>query len=101
MRPAIAAAHASHAALHGGYRIAGVGGEGRVKCLHAQLAFALATGGNPVGDWILDRLELPPADRCCLDDLAEPAWPIRALGRPCRVHPEVVSERVDKKPQEW
>lgn len=73
MRPAIAAAHASHAALHGGYRIAGVGGEGRVKCLHAQLAFALATGGNPVGDWILDRLELPPADRCCLDDLAEPA----------------------------
>jgi hypothetical protein len=67
MRDAIADAHASHARRHDGHRVGGVGHEGRVKCLHAQLAFALATGGNPVGDWILARIDLPPSDRCCID----------------------------------
>ncbi len=56
-------AHAAHAKLHEGHRVGGVGQEGRVKCLHAQLAFALASGGNPVGDWIVER--------------AAPAWPVR------------------------
>jgi len=69
MRPAIAAAHAEHAALHGAYRVGGVGDDGRVKCLHAQLAFALATGGNPVGDWIERRLEFAWPDRCCVERL--------------------------------
>jgi hypothetical protein len=73
MRPAIAATHAAHAALHGGYRVGGVGGDGRVKCLHAQLAFALATGGNPVGDWIERRLEFAWPDRCCVERLGEGA----------------------------
>ncbi len=67
MREAIAAAHSAHAARHDGYRIGGVGQEGRVKCLHAQLACALATGGNAVGDWILARLDMPASTRCCVD----------------------------------
>lgn len=67
MREAIDAAHAAHALRHDGHRIGGVGQDGRVKCLHAQLAFALATGGNPVGDWILARLDLPESDHCCVE----------------------------------
>ena len=36
----------------------GVGGTARgVKCLHAHLAYRLAGGLDPVGDWVLDRLE--------------------------------------------
>lgn len=65
MVDAITEAHAAHAALHEGYRVGGVGEEGRVKCLHAQLAFALATGGNPVGDWIVARGEIGWPDTCC------------------------------------
>lgn len=72
MRGALAAAHAAHADRHDGHRVGGVGREGSVKCLHAQLAFALATGGNPVGDWILDRLDLPDSGCCCLDAPQEP-----------------------------
>ncbi len=35
----------------------GVGGTRRgVKCLHAHLANHLAVGGDPVGEWVLDRL---------------------------------------------
>ncbi len=65
LQEAVHIAHAAHAELHEGYRVGGVGHEGRVKCLHAQLAFALATGGNPVGDWIVERADThwPPA--CC------------------------------------
>jgi hypothetical protein len=73
MRDAIADAHASHARRHDGYRVGGVGHAGRVKCLHAQLAFALATGGNPVGDWILARIGATPSDACCLDGHEEGA----------------------------
>jgi hypothetical protein len=72
MRGAIAAAHSAHGGRHDGYRVGGVGQEGRVKCLHAQLAFALATGGNPVGDWILARLDMPASERCCVDVTQEP-----------------------------
>ena len=65
LRQAVRDAHAAHAALHDGYRVGGVGNADRVKCLHAQLAFALATGGNPVGDWIVDSggVNWPPT--CC------------------------------------
>ncbi len=71
LRESIAQAHADHAAIHAGYRVAGVGDPRRVKCLHAQLAFALASGGNRVGDWIVERAgaRWPPA--CCLDRLGE------------------------------
>ncbi len=35
----------------------GVGGTARgVKCLHAHLAYRLAGGDDPVGDWVLERL---------------------------------------------
>lgn len=65
MQQAIGDAHAAHAALHDGYRVGGVGDASRVKCLHAQLAFALATGGNPVGDWIVERASAAWPEVCC------------------------------------
>lgn len=61
----IDAAHRRHAAVHGGHRIGGVGDRGRVKCLHAQLAFAISEGGNPVGEWIAERTELAWPAVCC------------------------------------
>lgn len=65
MAPHIAAAHERHAALHNGYRVAGAGDPRYVKCLHAHLAFALGEGGNPIGDWIIERAGItwpdPPA----------------------------------------
>lgn len=69
MSPAIAAAHAAHASIHGGHRVGGVGDDHRVKCLHAQLAFAIASGGSPVGDWIERRLDFAWPDRCCAEGL--------------------------------
>lgn len=71
LRSALAEVHAAHAALHGGHRVGGVGGDDRVKCLHAQLAYALATGGNAVGDWIAARVGDPWPDRCCVAGLRE------------------------------
>lgn len=62
---AIADAHERHVALHGGHRVGGVGDPRRVKCLHAQLAFAIAEGGNPIGDWIAERTELDWPAVCC------------------------------------
>ncbi len=62
----LAAAHSRYAAErdalvppeHLGPRPAGgVGGTARgVKCLHAHLAYWLATGDDPVGDWVVNRL---------------------------------------------
>lgn len=65
MREHVQAAHAAHQAIHAGYRVGGVGDPNRVKCLHAHYAFALATGGNPVGDWIRERLDLTWPKQCC------------------------------------
>ena len=65
MHDAVRDAHAQHGTMHEGYRVGGVGDEDRVKCLHAQLAFALATGGNPVGDWIVQRGAVQWPDACC------------------------------------
>jgi len=42
----------------------GVGGTRRgVKCLHAHLAWWLAGGDDPVGQWVADRLELVPREQ--------------------------------------
>jgi hypothetical protein len=71
LREAIVAAHRAHAARHDGYRVGGVGEDGRVKCLHAQLAYALATGGNPVGDWIVDNAAMSWPATCCVDTRPE------------------------------
>ncbi|MCU0308263.1 MAG: DUF501 domain-containing protein [Thermoleophilia bacterium] len=70
MAEALAAAHARHAALHQGHRVAGAGDPRRVKCLHAHLAFALAEGGSPVGDWIMARAEAGWPARCCVEAVA-------------------------------
>jgi hypothetical protein len=40
----------------------GVGGTRRgVKCLHAHYAYHLAGGDDPVGRWVAERIEDPPA----------------------------------------
>ena len=70
LAPAIVAAHRAHARVHAGHHVGGVADERRVKCLHAQLAFALATGGNPVGDWITQRLGSIWPAACCVPDRA-------------------------------
>ena len=64
---AIAAVHRRYASerdemipdAHDGPRPSGgVGGTRRgVKCLHTHLAHHLARGDDPVGEWVLDRLE--------------------------------------------
>jgi hypothetical protein len=48
--------------------VAGCGDPEHVKCLHAQLAFALDEGGGPVADWIVERAGARWPERCCLDD---------------------------------
>ena len=63
---ALAAAHDRYASErdalvpqdHSGPRpTGGIGGTARgVKCLHAHLAYRLAGGDDPVGDWVLARL---------------------------------------------
>lgn len=63
----IAAAHRRHARLHDGYRVAGAGDPRYVKCLHAHLAFALAEGGSPVGDWIMREAGIDWPAVCCPD----------------------------------
>jgi hypothetical protein len=63
----IAAAHRRHARLHDGYRVAGSGDPRYVKCLHAHLAFALAEGGSPVGDWIMRHAGIDWPGDCCAD----------------------------------
>lgn len=70
MRPALLAAQRRHAGLHAGHLIAGAGDPGHVKCLHAHLAFALAEGGGPVGDWILERAGAGWPERCCVEAVA-------------------------------
>jgi uncharacterized protein len=69
---ALAAAHACYAAEreasiaddHVGPRPSGgVGGTRQgVKCLHAHLAWWLAGGDDPVGEWVAERLGLPSAN---------------------------------------
>jgi hypothetical protein len=64
---ALTAAHAVYAAerdtaiapgTRGPRPFGGVGGtRAGVKCLHAHLAFRLAGGDDPVGDWVLARID--------------------------------------------
>ena len=71
----VAEAHARYAAErdsalpleHRGPRPAGgVGGTRQgVKCLHAHLAWFLAGGSDPVGEWTADQLGVRPADFVC------------------------------------
>ncbi len=68
MAAPLAAAHARHQAVHEGHRVAGAGDPDHVKCLHAHLAFALAEGGNPVGDWIMARSGAAWPSACCIGD---------------------------------
>ncbi len=70
---ALAAAHGRYAAErdslvpadHRGPRPSGgVGGTARgVKCLHAHLAYRLAGGDDPVGDWVMSRLGVDHPER--------------------------------------
>jgi hypothetical protein len=71
MTGALADAHARHRRLHAGHNVGGVSDWTRVKCLHAHLAFALAEGGSPVGDWIWRRAHARWPERCCLETAAE------------------------------
>jgi len=66
MADALAGAHARHQAVHEGPRVAGAGDPAHVKCLHAQLAFALSEGGNPVGYWIMERSGAAWPVQCCI-----------------------------------
>lgn len=70
MAPALAQAHADHRRLHDGRNVGGVADAARVKCLHAHLAFALAEGGSPVGDWIWSRSDARWPEVCCLGEAA-------------------------------
>lgn len=72
MAPHLAEAHRRHAALHSGHRVAGAGDPARVKCLHAQLAFAMEQGGGPLADWIAARADLAWPERCCLEEAGCP-----------------------------
>ncbi|MFN8109576.1 MAG: DUF501 domain-containing protein [Thermoleophilia bacterium] len=63
---ALAEAQRHHAALQGGHNVGGVADPRRVKCLHAHLAFGLATGGNPVSDWILRESGAAWPPVCCV-----------------------------------
>ncbi len=67
MTDALADAHTRHGAAHAGYRVAGSGNPDHVKCLHAHLAFALAEGGTPVGEWIMERSGADWPTTCCAE----------------------------------
>ena len=73
MAEALAEAQRRHADAHAGHHVTGSADPARVKCLHAHLAFALAEGGSPVGDWIRARIDDDWPERCCLEGLRERA----------------------------
>lgn len=63
---ALAEANGRHRDMHAGHNIAGAGDPRRAKCLHAHLAFGLATGGGPVADWIQEQSGAEWPSTCCL-----------------------------------
>ncbi len=71
MIDALRAVHAAHRTVHAGHNVGGVGDDRRVKCLHAQLAHALAVGGNPIGDWIAQRADIGWPAACCIESVQE------------------------------
>ncbi|MCC6833212.1 MAG: DUF501 domain-containing protein [Thermoleophilia bacterium] len=66
LRDDLLAANARHGELHGGRNVGGVRDPATVKCLHAHLAFGLATGGNPVSDWIMRASGAAWPAACCV-----------------------------------
>ncbi len=70
MAPHVRDANLRHAELHDGAHVSGSADPQRAKCLHAHAAFALATGGGPVLDWIAARTDLAWPERCCLERFA-------------------------------
>jgi len=64
--------------VDGGASLAlGIGGSRtpeRLKCLHAQVAFALARPGYAVGERMLDELEPAWPAQCCSDALRDPGY---------------------------
>jgi uncharacterized protein len=64
-REPLAEANRRHVELTG-TPVAGAREPRHPKCLHAHLAFALAEGGSPVGDWIATRTDARFPERCCL-----------------------------------
>ena len=46
----LVAANARHRERHAGFNVGGTGDPSRVKCLHAHLAFAMASGGSHLQD---------------------------------------------------
>lgn len=66
LREALLAANARHAELHDGRNVGGVRDPATVKCLHAHLAFGLATGGNPVTEWIMRESGAAWPETCCV-----------------------------------
>lgn len=70
MGDALAGAQDRHRRLHAGRNVGGVADPRRVKCLHAHLAFALAEGGSPLGEWIWGRARAAWPTRCCVGETA-------------------------------
>jgi uncharacterized protein len=50
-----------------GLGIGGSANPGRLKCLHAHAAYALANPGYELGERILAEVDPPWPERCCLD----------------------------------
>lgn len=48
-------------------------GPGRVKCLHACSAHELATGDNPVGRWVAERMQPLACPAPCVPGAGQPA----------------------------
>lgn len=66
LRDALVADHTRHQRMHDGHRIAGVSDARHPKCLHAHLAFGLATGLGPVSEWIWSESGAEWPSACCV-----------------------------------
>jgi hypothetical protein len=74
LRAALLEVNAHHTRLHG-RNVGGVRDPATAKCLHAHLAFGLASGGNSVSDWIMRESGAAWPERCCV-----PEEPVDARG---------------------
>lgn len=66
LAPALRADNDRHRRLHAGHAIAGARDPAHPKCLHAHLAFGLATGLGPVGEWIWRESGAEWPSVCCV-----------------------------------
>ena len=67
LRGALRSDHDRHRHMHDGHLIAGVSDLRHPKCLHAHLAFGLATGGGPVSAWIWEESGAEWPAVCCAE----------------------------------